>query len=332
MKMKRRAHGRAKQQAPVVYRNNILDIEEAVAENITFAASLEARNIKTFVSVIRAMNFVDNTELQLSNSGLKYLVEESKSFQTIAYFKKQFFTKFNFRPPTSMAEDTISFGVNLSSFTELLLAFLDNNASSMNIVYFNDKNLISFVCTQTDAGESTTNKTRQQSTIQGDEEEDEPAGEIVTEYFVRTMQSVEPIDFNIDSPQLRNSLILDAYDFHGIINDFDRTTDGLEIKITNRRMQLKTVGILQCAAVAKFNADSEIFNKFECNEPSKFIYKFMYFKVMLKSLALSSKMALTTHVDGMLRIQLMVRSGEEESFAYIEYFMLPSLDEDSADE
>ncbi|CRK96762.1 CLUMA_CG009910, isoform A [Clunio marinus] len=265
------------------------------------------------------VNFVENTEIQLSENGLKYIAEDAKCFQSTAYIKKDFFKNFHFRPPSNL--EVISFGVNLLSFAELLTAFIDNNLSNMNIVYYHEKNCILFNCTQIDSNDGNE-----------DNEDGEECGEIITEYFIQTKHSVEPVDFTVQSPSLLNSIILDAYEFQEILNDFDRTIDALEIKINQHKMTLKTVGTLQCTATSNFPANSEVFNKFECYEPSKFCYKFTYFKVMLKGLAVSSKISLTTHVDGMVKVQLLTKSDEDQdTAAYIEYFMLPNLPDEDFD-
>lgn len=308
-----------------------INLEDFEAEDITFAATLKSKTIKLFVSIIRAMSFVGTTELQLSINGVKYVTEESKSFQATAFIKKEYFSTFHIRPPDKI--DVISFGVNLNSFTELLSAFLDNELSTMNIVHYNNRNCIVFTFAQTDSGDITSNRLKQQNTIDGDindEEEEAPAGEIVTEYFIQTLQSIEPIDFTVESPQLLNSVILNAVDFYGVLNDFDRSIDGLEININEKRIKMKSVGILQSVAIAKFQFDSNIFSKYESHKPSKFVYNFKFFKHMLKSIALSSKMSLQTHIDGMIRIQLMMKTDDDQDCAaYMEYFIVPTISDDS---
>lgn len=311
-------------------RRKVLKIDDLVAQNITFAATLKSKAIKLFVSIIRATNFVGSTELQFSENGLRYIAEESKSFQANAYIKKEFFSTYHIRVPGD--EPMINFSVNLNSFTELLSAFLDNELSTMNIVYYGNRNCIVFTYIQTDSGDVPSNRTKQ-NTIDGELDDDGLAGEIATEYFMQTMQSVDPIEFRIDSPQLLNSVILNASDFHSVINDFDRTIEGLEININDKRIRMKTVGVLQCRAVAKFPQGSDIFSKYESHQPSSFVYNFKFFKHMLKSLALATKISLQTHVDGMIRVQLMMRTEDDQDIsAYMEYFVVPRIPDEESDD
>lgn len=298
--------------------------------DIAFAANLKGKSIKVFVSIIRALNFISNTEMEISQAGMKYIAEESKSFQATGYIKAEFFNSFNIKLPAGV--ESISFGINLNAFTDLLTTFLDNDLGSMNILYYLNKKCISFTFSQIDTVDAS-NKTKQQNTLlEGfTEEDEEPAGEINTEYFITTMQSIEPIDFIIENPQLMSSLIFTAHDFYSVINDLDRSIDGVEIKITNRRMTINSVGT-QFAAAAKFPSTCEIFEKFEVASPSRFVYKFSYFKSMLKSLALASKMAIDTHIDGLVKIQLMARSEDDGTTAFIEFFLVPDLPDSDDDQ
>lgn len=291
-------------------RRGPLDIEHCVAKNMTFASSLQSKYIKVFVSIIKSLNFVKNTEIELTENGLKYIVEESKSFQVKAYIMESFFSTFLFKP--SKGVTNITFGVDLTSFTELLTAFIDNDLGNMNITYFHSENLIVFTCTQFD-----------------DESDDEEATEIKTEYFLKTLHSNEPIDFDSVGP-VSSEIILDASFLLNMLNDFDRNIEEIAFKITPRKFQLK--GENQNSFVAKLNSNNEVFDKFECKEQTRFVYKFSYFRVLVRALSLASKVSIRTLGDGLLRIQLKVRIDEEEQSAFIEYNMLPSIDEESEQE
>lgn len=300
-----------------------LDIVHCRAENLTFGASINAKNIKLFINIIRAMNFMTHTEIQLSENGLKLVVEESKSFQVSAYLKKDFFSKYFIRMPNK-EDDCIAFGVALAAFTNLSSAFFDNDLSNLTVSYFHRENTLVFACIQIDAGDHGINKA-----ADGDEEDEEPAGEIKTEYYLKTMNSNEPIDFELNKPQTLNSIILGSLDFQSTLNTFDRAIEELEFKITPKKMTLRSVGIPQFESILKFASGSESFDSYESFEPSKFSYSFNFFKVVMKALPLASKVSINTHADGVMRLQLLLRSDEtEDSAAYMEFNMIPKLPDD----
>lgn len=300
-----------------------IDIEKCSTKNLTFAATLKSKHIKLFVNIIKAMNFINNNEFQIWDCGIKYFAEESKSFQAIACLKKEFFSNYHLRLEDD--QQYASFGVSLNSFTDLLTALLDNDLGSMNITFYQTENRIVFAIKQTDSGDTSAFKLKAKSDTIDDDDKDGPAGEMVTEYYIKTMHSIDPIDFTVQDPHLMNSLMLDSPDLLGILNDFDKSLDELEIKITKTRMSFKSVGCVQMFSVAKIKSDSETFLKYEIIENSRFIYKFKYFKAMVKGLALSSQTSIETHVNGTLKVQLMVKTEDEEASAIIEYNLVPSL-------
>lgn len=247
-------------------------------------------------------------------------MEESKSFQTTAYVKKDFFSRFIFRPPYNI--ELLSFGVKMTTFTEFLNAFLDNDLSSMKMIYYGEGNPLAFIFTQVDS------LNNDEDEPIDDDDEEEAAGEITTEYILRTKQSLDLIDFNISNPLLGSSLIVLGADLFAVLNYFDRSVDELEISITNKELQFKSIGILQYETNVKMEKHSDSFVTYNFQEITKYRYKSMFFKVMMKSFILASKIAIETHLDGMLKIQLMVKSGEEDVPIFVEYFLVPTLGED----
>lgn len=295
-----------------------LDVEQCVAKNMTFASTLKSKFIKVFVGIIKSLNFVAETEIELTDNGLKYIVEESKSFQVTAYIMHTFFTTFLFKPPKGTV--IISFGVKLNSLTDLLSAFIDNDLGNMNITYFHNENLIVFSCTQVDSGETKTKKVKRPINI------DEEASEIKTDYYLRTMNSIEPIDFEC-TDKIASDLIIEASVLLDVLNDFDRSNEELRVKITLDKLQLRSCRGL--SAVAKLHANTDAFDKFNCKETTRFAYKFAHFRVLAKGLPFARKASLRTFVNGLLRIQLRVKVEDEESAAFIEYNMMPNVDEES---
>lgn len=309
-----------------------MSIADCVPDKIIFAAIIGKRHVRLFMQIIKAMSFVGNTEIQVGADGLKYVVDESKSFQIAAYIKKDFFESYIF--PRRQKAD-IAFAVNFSSLTEFLSAILDNDLSSLKMVYYGDANPLAVVLVQTDSKDSMRHTTKSM-TVQGDlDMDEEPAGNITTECLLSTRESQNPIDFALADPQLSSSLILDAQEFHSLINDFDRTIDELHIKISSKSLILRSVGILQYETVVKLTRDNEIFIRFDQVQTSRFSYNFNYFKVLLRTLYMAKKICLETHIDGLLKVQLMVPSNfddEDTSLIFIEYFMVPSLADDEEED
>lgn len=263
------------------------------------------------------MNFINNTDIQLSNNGFKYVVEESKSFQTSAYIKKDFFAKYitkfrNTNDEEVIESESVSIGVNLNSFTDVLAGLVDNDLSNMNISYYHRENRLLFTITQVD------------------DDTGQPAGELRTEFYLKTMHSNEPFAYDTSNDQTLSHFILGASEFHSILSDFDKSEE-LEFKISPRRLTLRSIGSQSHHSVVKIAAISEVFFTYEFKEESKYAYKYSYFKMIMRALVLASKVAICVFGNGLMRVQLMVRTDDDEdaSLAFVEYIMHPSLSDDT---
>lgn len=304
-------------------KKNSLNVEECFAENMTFAAVLKSKFIKSFVSIIKALNFINNTELKISKNGIKYVVEESKSFQTVAYFRRDFFSIFKLRDDDS----ELSFGINLKNFSELLCALLDDDMANLKIVYYQLKDCVLFSCEQNESAEKTNAKGR--AVVEDhDDDEDQP---VTTEYFLKTMESFEPLNLDEKGTKL-NSLIFDSEDFASALMDLHKSTEEIEITINSNKMQLKSIAALQMEQTVIMPNNDELFSRYDCEKPSKFVYKFAYFKVIMKSLSLSTRTSMQTFSDGLLKIQLMVQCDDDKNEAYIEFYMLANYEDDEEQE
>lgn len=308
--------------------NNSINVEECLAENMTFAAILKSKYIKVFVSIIKALNFINNTELKLSTNGIKYVVEESKSFQTIAYFRREFFSIYRLKIKGREQEE-LSFGVNLKNLCELLCALFDDDMSNMKIVYYHEKNCMLFTCEQSETGEKLHVRGKHMND-ENDDDDGEVIQPVTTEYFIRTMESFEPVDLNENGTKL-SSLIFSSDDFFSSLADFHKSTEEIEISINEHELKIKSLAALQMEQTTKIPNNDEIFSRFDCEKPSKFVYKFAYFKVIMKSLCLSTKTSFQTFSDGLLKIQLMVRCDEDNSecSAFIEFNMLANYEDEN---
>jgi hypothetical protein len=49
---------------------------------------------------------------------------------------------------------------------------------------------------------------------------------------------------------------------------------------------------------------------------------------MLKTLALAQKISLRTFTDGLLKLQMVINAGDEDSQLFVEYYIVASCDED----
>lgn len=118
--------------------------------------------------------------------------------------------------------EILTFGVNLTTLTEYLNSFIDNNSSSLKMIYYGDGSPLVLILNQNDTplDEEDMN------------EDDGPIGDIITEYLLKTKNTDELVDFNIADQVKCNNFIMNGADFFEILNDIDRSIDELEIMVS----------------------------------------------------------------------------------------------------
>lgn len=277
-------------------------------DDIHFAATFKNNAIKAFLNVVKAINATDDLICQMSSQGVKFIVEESKCFQTIAYIQSGCFYHHKIKDK----EECYSFGVSLSSFTEYLNSFTDNDSSSLKLIYFGPNSLLALNFVQTE-----------------DDSDDEGDSQIITEYLLRIKHCSETIDFEEPDESLANTTILNGPDFFEILNDINKSNDELEIEFdSNHNIKLRSCGLLRYETNVEIPRTCDTIISGTLKQATKFRYKFTYIKLILKTMVMSQRISLRTYVDGLLKVQLVISTGDEDNPIFVEYFVVPSIDED----
>lgn len=220
----------------------------------------------------------------------------------------------------------VYFGVDLTAFSEFLSAIINNDLTSLKIVYYGDHRPIAFILKQED------NEIDDKSNEIEEEEKEKRAKskqEIITEYIIRTKHSIDPIDFtSIESPKASH-ILMDCNEFIDIITDLDNATDEVQLKIDSRSFNVKSLGIIQCNTQIPFPSDHKIFKKYQLFKDTKFSYKFNCFKCMLKALTGSMEVCLETRENGLLKVQIKGRLMENnEASLFYEFSIVPNVIEE----
>lgn len=322
-----------------------LDVINLRVTNIKAACKVLASNVKHFINIIRTLNYTNNTEIQFSDQGMKYYAEESQFFQGTAFIKKSFFDHYKFIPQET---DVISFGLDLSKFTEFLSAFIDNDLANLKIICYGDDKPMAFILTQTDTLETKPTEKDDQDTELGatfidvtardvaevaDESIEESVGIILTEYVMQTKDSINPIEFqNMDAAVL-NAFVINAKAFQEVLQDFDKTIQEIQLSVRQHSLSLKSIGIIQNSTAIKMIYDINIFYKHEIFKTTKNVYKFTCFKALIKAMQAATKICLETLSNGVLRIQMMMRTANEvENEVFLEFHIAPSIYDEDDDE
>uniref|UniRef100_A0A182RH52 Cell cycle checkpoint protein RAD1 n=2 Tax=Anopheles funestus TaxID=62324 RepID=A0A182RH52_ANOFN len=287
-------------------------VTQSQFSQIQFQAVLN--NFSMLYNVMKAVNFVDNAIVQLSNDGMKVIVEDAKSIQASAYITRACFSDFKLAmakpPPSSDTADTqlfVAFGLNLKVFTDCLSMFTagDYNSSLKMIQKGTGAPLIVIL-------------------------EQHGEDSLITECSVRTMEPFDCMELDFeDEQQIVSKINVKGAEFFHLLSEMDRNCDEIEVAISPDAPHLKfhSFGELHSETSVEITNTSDMLITFSCNDASRNRYKFHHFRLAMRTLALSSKVALRTNSEGLLGLQVMIENSDS-SHIFVEYFILPLMSDD----
>lgn len=168
--------------------------------------------------------------------------------------------------------------------------------------------------------------------------EDSANNNCVTECSIKTQTETEPIDLKFDDEASLNRIVLRSGDLLEFLNEVDKSCDVLQITMSasSPYFRLRTVGVIQSATDYEVDKVSNKILTFDCKTRSCFSYKMAHIKLLMRSLPLSSKMALSMDANGLLNCQVILSVSEDDrnddNKVFIEYFLLPLNRQDTDSE
>ncbi|TVY22191.1 DNA damage checkpoint control protein [Lachnellula hyalina] len=314
------------------------------------AVSSSARQLFQLLNCIR---FATKAQVQISNEGLRFAVEESRVMQGTVFIEKALFTTFNCNLPESDPSDDESIGPDLPSFQISLSALLEtlqifgaaDASNSRNSKPDNDggygSNIrvgrpnafsnqalgMTGVCRLSYAGIGS------------------PFSIILEESGVTTTcnlntyepESPEDIPFQRDAMQVK--IIMQARWLFDAVTELSSTTPSrLDINAYPEApyLSLSASGHLGSAAI-EFSKGRELLETFTVAEKWTQSYKFEMIKAAAEAMRLASKVSVRGDEQGVLSLQFMVEV-EGGGVSFIDFRFVPFLreegdeDEDSQNE
>ncbi|XP_041765483.1 uncharacterized protein LOC121590137 [Anopheles merus] len=288
-------------------------VTQSQFSQIQFQAVLN--NFGMLYNVMKAANFVDNAIVQLSNDGMKVIVEDAKSIQASAYITRACFSEFKLAiaRPSSVADAPnnpdatlpfVSFGLNLKVFTDCLSMFTSGDYdSSLKLIQKGTGAPLIVILEQ--HGED----------------------DLITECSVRTMDPFDCMELDFeDEQQIVSKLNVKGMEFFQLLSEMDRNCDEIEVIISPDAPHLifHSFGELHSETSVEITNTSDMLITFNCTDASRNRYKFHHFRLAMRTLALASKVALRTNSEGLLGLQVMIENSDS-SHIFVEYFILPLM-------
>uniref|UniRef100_A0A182NMN3 Checkpoint protein n=1 Tax=Anopheles dirus TaxID=7168 RepID=A0A182NMN3_9DIPT len=287
-------------------------VTQSQFSQVQFQAVLN--NFSTLYNVMKAVNFVDNAMVNLSNDGIKVIVEDAKSIQASAYVTRPCFSEFKLALARQTSPDTedgtqpyVAFGLNLKVFTDCLSMFISGDFdSSLKMIQKGTGAPLIVILEQ--HGEDS----------------------LTTECSVRTMDAFDCMELDFaDEQQIRSKINVKGPEFFQLLSEMDRNCDEIEVVIAPNvpHLMFHSFGELHSESSVEITNTSDMIITFNCTDASRNRYKFQHFRLAMRTLALASKVALRTNCEGLLGLQVMIENNDK-SHMFVEYFILPLMSDD----
>jgi cell cycle checkpoint protein len=300
--------------------------------------------------LLRCISFATKAQVQISDEGLRFSVEESSVLEGMVFLEKSLFTSFQYcaPPPTSPASDasaeevtTPTFAISLPSLLETLQIF---GLSEPKANFYNRDPYTTNAFSNHALGIS--GSCRMSYDTLGS-----PLTVILEEASITTtcdLVTYEPF-FTADIPFSRDALslkvIMRASYLHDAINELSSTSpQSLTLTGTSSSFTLSAASTLG-SAVVEFDRDSKVTGHASTNAdqenkasglletflvPRAFSqsYKFSHVANAKKALAAATKVSVRADEQGVLSLQFMVENLEGGGVSFVDFRFVPLVKED----
>lgn len=286
------------QHSKVLYDKGILHnktmITQSQLSQIQFKGSISL--VKNLIDALKALNIEKVTEafVHIGENGLEVVVEDSNCFQAILYVTDVAFSEYELH-------GLARFKINLSMLCECLSVF-QISETSMRLIYKGRGAPLVMLM------------------------EDSANSNCIIECSIKTQNEAEPLHFEEEASL--NQIVLRSGQLLEILNEVDKACEELQLTLSPKSpfFRARTMGTIQSATEFQVDRNSESIISFNCKQRTCFSYKMAQLRMLLRSLSLASKVALSTDPNGLLTCHaiLLTNAAEgDESQMYIEYFILP---------
>ncbi|XP_059223486.1 cell cycle checkpoint protein RAD1 [Stomoxys calcitrans] len=274
--------------------HNLKMLTQSQYSNFKFVARLD--QIKTLTAGIKSLTFGEYGAFMVNEDGFTCTVEQGKCIQASLFLMPACFSEFH-------VDGVVHFNINMNVLNECLSIFSGIDCS-LKMFYKGPEAPLVIVL----------------------EPKDE--SDISTECSIKTMLQDEIMEYALDeNSSSLNVLFIRGPELMTIFQEFDKSTEELEITISPRRPHFKidTLGVMQSESSIEVAKTSDMILMFNCRETTKARYKSSLIRLTQKALSVSSKVAIKTDLSGLMEMHFMLQDSSEAEI-YIQFFITPMAD------
>ncbi|XP_034828210.1 cell cycle checkpoint protein RAD1 [Maniola hyperantus] len=261
-----------------------------------FTASMDSG--KSLYSLLKAIQFQECAVFCAMSEGLKLTVEEGKCVQASAYVPADNFSEYHVRDDVD-----VMFKISIAVLTECLNIFGASEESSLKMYYRSEGSPLLLVLQP----QSVTN--------------------VMTDCEISTQTADSVLELRDEDASEVAKLVLKANAFLGLLADLERSCDVMELNLSpdHPNVSIVTYGMQDrsCIEVPK---SSDMMQSFSCSTAVTLKYQLPHIRLIMKALAISSKVVLRCSSNGLLLLQLKLEKDDQRQM-FSEFHIVPLLDD-----
>jgi len=260
-------------------------------------------NARTLSNILKAIHFKDTCIIFASENGLKVTTEDAKCVQANAFVQAGLFSYFIIR------EEQTTFKVNLTTLLDCLNIFGSSSAAgtssnpALKMCYGGYGSPLILLIEENG---------------------------VITDCSLKTQEPEETLDFNFNSANVVNKLIMKSECLKEAFSEIDGSSEVLEFLMSPDKPHFRMSAFGNTGSYhSDVPKDSDMVESFQCSQTQTNRYKVSLLKPSVKALILSSRISIRTDQRGFLSMQYMIKT-DDGQVAFVEYFCAP--DEEVADD
>jgi len=277
-------------------------------ENIDSLFFCRIDNARIISNLLSAVHFGKNqyATVMIHKKGIKVTVEEGKELQASVFMQEDLFQEFTIK------EEIIRFRILLHILIEALNIFSSSATSSQ--AQFSSTSLTSMRMMYSRYGDPLFLVLNE--------------GETVTDVGLRTLEIEELLNINFRSVPIFNKVIMKSEGVREAFNELDWSSTFVTLLLSPDPpyFRLTTSGPSGSCQV-DYPRDSEVFEKFECQQTQSNNYKLKFLQPSIKALQHAEKTQMRVNQTGILNLQHMIRT-EDKNTCFADFFIFPTVDAD----
>ncbi|GMR42120.1 hypothetical protein PMAYCL1PPCAC_12315, partial [Pristionchus mayeri] len=271
--------------------------DDSIVEGISHVLEIRKRNGKELKEVLKAVAFRDTGTLDVTDKGIRIIVDDQHTQQAIAYLPNDAFYA------VLLKEEVVKLTIPMNALISTL-SILDHHESSVKLTY---------------------NGLGEQLRVMVEHDE------TVVDVNINTLTPNPDLAFVFDRDHLKARVIMRASVLKDAFKEFDPSSSGVLFIIGPSSFSIQTKGDVG-KITTTIPKHSDYIEALECDRVTHTLFRLALMKKMEKALTICSKISLRIDKNGIMICQYMMEKCADNYQIFLEFYCAPDAEQPFSDD